>query len=93
VQEKVWLGRAEETAWMLILTLWMVLMLWQVRRLIPWALRLTKEDEDMVPAFLLPVLVGAVGFIPWQAQLHPFALVWFAPRLYIVEWLSGLIKK
>jgi hypothetical protein len=35
------------------------------------------------------VLVAAVFLL---FNIHPMLQVWFAPRLYIVEWLHGMVK-
>lgn len=91
VQEKIAFGRAWELA-LLVLLLALLIGMW--RGAYPAWKTHDFEDEvssGMVGIFLvaLPTLLLIIFSIE---QVHDVLLVWFAPRLYIVEWLVGMTK-
>lgn len=98
VREKVALGRVEESFYMgacLLITLTVLIVSIRFfRRCQVWAAAAASEDTDetwLVYAFGQLVLL-LIGIVPPLAQVHSFLLVWIAPRLYIVEWLQGMVK-
>lgn len=96
IQEKITYGRIREPAYLVV---WIVVCLC-VWRALPNALALAHESPDLsarevaggISTAALAVL-GVVGFIAALMQVDAVLQVWLAPRLYIVEWLSSLIKK
>jgi hypothetical protein len=93
VREAIAYGRAVETwelAGVLILT---ALFLWGTR----WMQRhdwynLDELGEDP-PVAHFGTVVGAVAlFICYINQVPDFLKVWFAPRLYLLEWAAQLLK-
>ena len=94
VTEKIALGRAEESLWMAFSIALFIgaaicsVMLWRS------ALSGEGMDEDTCAAICFGQLVlFALGLLPVYWNLHSFLLVWFAPRLYIVEWLKTMVTK
>lgn len=90
VQEKIMLGRVVESAWMLAAAVFAFVIIRASVRFWPRALQLTKDGDD--PVVVVPVLGVGLGFVVLMIRLEAFALVWFAPRLYIVEWLKSMVK-
>lgn len=92
VQERILLGRIEETTWLVIMVLWATLTGYMTYRGVRWAIWMFKDDGENFPAFLLPIFTTVIGLVPLMLTFHAFVLVWFAPRLYIVEWLREMTK-
>lgn len=91
VQEKIVFGRAWETTLLALMVALSCVLLYQVRKWFQWA----SEDEDS-PAPILLSIFGTFGVLAGVVfsivQCREVLLVWFAPRLYLVEWLKGMIK-
>lgn len=91
VQEKIALGRAEESIYfagsvaIALVLVWLSLTYWKRA----WAA--TVENDAPVIGLNFAGLAGAFFFS--TANLHAMLLVWFAPRLYIVEWLKSMVTK
>lgn len=59
-----------------------------------WTQALEIIDEQ-IPAAVAAALCGIGGFVftlTAFAQIDEAIKVWFAPRLYVAEWLAGLLK-
>jgi magnesium-transporting ATPase (P-type) len=90
IQEKILFGRIWETVLGVLLfasvavAVTIVLYAWNDSN--DW-------DED---ARCFVVIVGTIGFVAFTTatiiQLQSIMLVWFAPRLYIIEWLHSMVK-
>lgn len=94
VQEKIIFGRVDETLQLVLVVavciVSIVLCTRCVRRLIAG-----KFDDEFGWVFGT-VGTGAVALFTLFAsamQLEMVLMVWFAPRLYIVEWLKGMVTK
>lgn len=94
VQEKITLGRVEESIYFaacMALFAGGMYALWHFWK---WGVAAGKEDDDMYgPLCLGSLLILAISVVPPLRDLHDFLLVWFAPRLYIVEWLKTMVTK
>lgn len=90
VQEKIALGRIEGTVWFLasIVVVWFVVSLW--RRLRRWQ---PEDDDDKGLAFAGLGVLSLGAFALFSLAFHTCATAWFAPRLFIVEWLTALVQK
>lgn len=86
VQEKIAFGRAWETALLVAALGWTI---FAVTKIVPWA-RKTSDDTDGLTWLIAGVAI-VVGAGCSAVQIHDALLVWFAPRLYIVEWLFDLV--
>jgi hypothetical protein len=92
VQEKIAYGRVVETA-TLVAALAGAVALYRFTR---WSWTQAVADDFDNPLYFLGGIVGAVGVtvaaIGSVGQFNAVAMVWFAPRLYILEWALSLIK-
>lgn len=102
VQEKILLGRVELTLYVVIGVAVLGIVL---PRLVRFCLATGKacakasHSEDM-QYFVQSVVSGiaslgclVLGLVLTLDNLHELAMAWFAPRLYIVEWLMSQIHK
>lgn len=91
VKEKIMLGRVEETVYFVVSLLVGAVILYYSLKLWKHSWQLTKEDADepVILANIIGVILSVVVIYP----SHNFFTVWFAPRLYIIEWLTSLVKK
>lgn len=97
VQDKVRLGRIEETIYLLFFLVLLVVGAVTIAKLIPAYQREDwPKDRDGDLAFpyrtLYAVPAVVVGTIGTCVQAHSTITVWFAPRIYILEWLRGLLS-
>lgn len=101
VQEKIALGRATTTFWMLLgVIVAPVAFRYSVSQFQLSADISKKRDEryhrnEQIISFLRAVVtcwIGLAGIFTALDSVNEFLLVWFAPRLYIVEWLRGMIR-
>ena len=90
VAEKILLGRVTSTVWLLVGAVLLYIGIGFTRRLWSWA---HEEIDD--EAVLVAILGTAASLAPGSATMlvaGEIALkAWFAPRLYIVEWLRGFL--
>jgi hypothetical protein len=91
VQEKVAYGRVVETTAFAALLIAVAISATVALRCMRRHFAGDEEDSNFVGLLLGGIgtfvsLVGACG------QFDAVAKVWFAPRLYIMEWLAGLLK-
>lgn len=91
VQEKILFGRINETVqWLLCLVAFYV----TARFCLKAFARFGRDDE---PGWLIGGVFAGAGAIvfmfttAWQTQ--QMLMAWFAPRLYIVEWLMEQVRK
>lgn len=86
VQEKITYGRAEETITLVIL----IVLVYLSYRTVRWGM--DQNDEMSVVA----CVVGGIGILLFTVlaliELDFVLKVWFAPRLYIIEWIVSLLK-
>ncbi len=92
VQEKIALGRFEESIYFFAPAIGACVLAWLlVKKIGPLEI---KAEPDIPPLFSM--IFGGIATVMLVvgagAGFHDFAMVWFAPRLYIVEWLTSLVK-
>ena len=101
VQEKIALGRVTLTAWMVLCVVACVPLVrfgmshWGRARAICKEQGDAYYRDEEVPHGLaggLSVACGCACVIAALALIEPVATVWFAPRLYILEWAMGLVS-
>lgn len=95
IQEKIIYGRIEHTLGVVVCAFFIYCTYHAAGR----SYRLAKESDDLGGeeiAGILGVIGSVVGFLIAVAyglsHLNWALMAWFAPRLFIVEWLSSLIK-
>ena len=91
VQEKIAYARVSETAFCVLAVLGAFI----AAQAFVWGTREGGMDADNPLAFVAQLAGGilcVVLTIGSLAQLNTVMLVWFAPRLYILEWVMGLLK-
>lgn len=93
VQEKIAFGRAWETTSLLMAIALAVFLGYLCKR--SW--QKAKDDDYDNPCWPIAgvmTLLGVLGmFFGIADTLQSFLMVWFAPRLYIVEWLKSMVTK
>ena len=64
-----------------------------------WAVKTTMDDDSSYKqeyAAMIGGVMGGVGVVVFGiisiAKIHPFLLVWFAPKLYLLQGIEGLLK-
>lgn len=101
VQEKIALGRIEETLWISVYLISLfAIPLFLVNSVKHFQLatkaELNSSEETRGIVFGLANAAGVVicffNAIQLFFNMHNFLLVWFAPRIYIVEWLKEMVK-
>lgn len=107
VQEKIALGRTEATFWFAAAAILSVASVYWMARLRRWAEPHKAECDEKAKTghyhvdrdgYQMPLFFGHVvgillAVLPLIATVHDLLLVWFAPRLYIVEWLRSMVGK
>jgi hypothetical protein len=95
VQEKVAWGRAWETIELVIFLAILSFGIWGCRKTFHWAVAKNKGYKDGMQwlVFAFPVCFPTV-IIFWMTmyQLYVTLQVWFAPRLYIIDWIISMVK-
>ena len=87
VQEKIVYGRISETIGLLFALVILATGIWCFSRARRWV------DDDNNPAgFIFGGLCAVAGTVFTFVQVDELLKVVFAPRLYILEWLAGLLK-
>lgn len=94
IQEKVAYGRVSGVVWLLIF-MGLVWLAWTLgRKGFAKGCEAAKNSRD--PFFMF---LGALSYLPVGVsgllaltQLDSVIKAWIAPRLYVLEWLAGLIK-
>lgn len=90
VQEKIAFGRAQSTA---AIGLSVIFMLAAIVLLIRASRREWMDTGSGFAHLIIGAVSGMVGVIVCSVWTEEFLLVWFAPRLYIVEWLKSMVTK
>ncbi len=94
LQEKVIMGRVEETLTKLMQLSFATIFLYLAfKPLWKWALKWADESDGF--SFAIPLIVGIGGFVFTSTFLfdsHDFIMVWFAPKLYLMNWLIQTAK-
>ncbi len=89
VHEKIVLGRVETT----VVELLLALALFAVYRAVRYCQQRHWDFDGDEPGVIIGLIMGAAlaagGFI---GNGNDLLMAWFAPRLYIVEWLRSLVK-
>ncbi len=88
VQDKIFIGRIEHTAAIVVSIVVMLGCAWIVRKL-------SRMDGGNVDYEMAQIFMGIgciAGFAAVLINFHVFLIVWFAPRLYIVEWLTSQVR-
>lgn len=94
VQEKIAYGRALETTTFALLLI--VAACWY--RIARWGIAKAAADKHFDhPGFILSAVFGCAGTAGFTAMacfgvLPTVLMVWFAPRLYILEWAIRMVK-
>jgi hypothetical protein len=88
VQEKIAYGRATETLWCVVGVLLLLLAYWFSKRAMRWF----DEMEGNPFGFIGAGVFAFFGVILTLIHVDAALKVWFAPRLYVIEWLSELLK-
>ena len=97
IQEKITFARAEYTAWMLLCVILLVYVAVAATRATTLANRIDKTDSsgDLMQCVIF-VLSGIASLIISLTILNTttstFFKVWFAPRVYILEWIMSGLK-
>lgn len=92
IQEKIAFGRVTETVYLVV---FMLLVVGSVMMFVKSVRVLNDDDcpsDGWIGGIIGSVVVGVVCFFVTLLQFNETAMVWFAPRLYIIEWLKGIIK-
>lgn len=93
VAEKILLGRALSTAYLLSGLVLLAIGLRLTWRVWAWVSDVNTSDRDAAfGGVLCTVAALSPGLAVIYGNLHQVFLVWFAPRLYIVEWLRELVR-
>jgi hypothetical protein len=93
VQEKIAYGRVWETFLLVVVAIAAVIFL----RMLVWgviSLRASSYHDDgpSIAATVCGGIGSFFGCIGTLAQADAAIKVWFAPRLYIIEWVMGLMN-
>lgn len=95
VHEKILFGRVNEPAQLILVVVFFYVMF----RCAKACYKKIREDESYNdPTGWILGMAGSIGgmlilSIGFCFQLETTLMVWFAPRLYIVEWLKSMVTK
>ena len=97
-REIIAFGRVYETTQLVVAALALGCGLWYLALRLSEAVKVLNESDDSgicVPIFIRLMVQGMVctigGFTGVCVSLHDAILVWAAPRLYLLEYLGGLL--
>lgn len=91
IKEKIAFGRAWETSMLVIfITALVVMYKWPFQKWRTYNFR--ETDNKWLAAILFITIPSIVLVLLILVVFNSTLQVWFAPRLYIVEWLFDLIK-
>jgi hypothetical protein len=91
VQEKVTYGRVMEPILLVAVLLGAVFCVWAFRK--GWHYEKSDYMDDFGGVICIVSAIGCAIFtIVSTVQAHNVAKAWFAPRLYVLEWLAELLK-
>jgi phosphatidylserine synthase len=91
IREKIAFGRAWDTSFLILCIIALAVMYkWPFQK---WrSHEFNDNDNKWLAAVLLLILPTIALCIMTLVMLNSTLLVWFAPRLYIVEWLFDLVR-
>lgn len=90
VQEKIAFGRAWNTSMLVISTLLLLVCYHGFNR---WrAHKFHDSDNKALACFFGVVVPAVVASIMFLVSLRFTLLAWFAPRIYILEWLIDMVR-
>lgn len=100
IQEKIAFARAENTIWLLVsllLFLYVVGMLYNFVRIAKKYKDTTSLYSGVDFAFATTSAISGgvavvIACVTFTNTISPFLKVWFAPRVYILEWILGGLK-
>ena len=96
VQEKILYGRVVETVWLLIglacVAACIVLLPKMWRKAIHLVNNERWDEITYIPCVITTIVATIPTFFIVEVHIAPVIKVWFAPRLYVVEWLATLVK-
>lgn len=88
-KEIVAYGRAVETAYVVGFLLAVLIPI----AIAPWAIRKLRQIDNEAAGFaaflMIPALLGTLSLFQCLSE---FMKVWFAPRLYLIEYIKDLVK-
>ena len=93
-QEIILFGRATHTFYMFVSLSALIVSIGLFRLVLKNIHKADDEPDAMVKTVVggvLGVIFGIGGFIATGEMARDFFLAWFAPRLYIIEYLSNLL--
>jgi len=94
-QQYIMFGMVWETALLGILVAASMLcvcgLVWGVKKTLDEASTYTEEQAGFFVALISGCALAFAGSFA-VAQLKPFLLVWFAPKLYLLQGIAGLVK-
>lgn len=88
VQEKIIVGRVEETVFFVALVALTFGLAWFVRHV-------SRDDYPSEGAIIGSIFAGigmCITAVLSFVAFHNAAMAWFAPRIYVIEWLVGMVK-
>lgn len=89
VQEKIAYGRAIETFELVLF----IAIAYCGYRCARWGMRDRNYGDSADVAAVFGCIAAGIGLLCSLIQVSYVAQVWLAPRLYIIEWVSGLLAK
>jgi hypothetical protein len=94
-QQYIMFGMVWETALLGILVVASMLcawgVVWGIKKLFGETSTYTEENAGFFVALVSGCALAFTGSFA-VAQLKPFLLVWFAPKLYLLQGIAGLVK-
>lgn len=91
IQEKIAFGRAWETITLAMVIVGLAVGGYWLKRF--WKFARDTPDDDWVSGAMFSTLGFLIAVGVCIDRMHQTLLVWFAPRLYIVEWLKGMVSR
>jgi hypothetical protein len=92
VQEKVAYGRVMHTASVVAFLLLAVAATYVALRFYKAGQEDDWENILHVLGFMLAAIAVPASFASAIESFGPCVMAWFAPRLYVLEWLAGIVK-
>lgn len=97
VRDVVALGRAEMTVQLVLAAAGIVMAQWVARLCCRWfdQAKVDGAQEDQLAgyatAFIGVCLFGIAAVVVFLDGIHEFCAAWFAPRVYVIEYVAELI--
>lgn len=93
--EKILLDRVYYTTLVFLFLLAGTLILFKGRKgILAWGERHADESDGLtwLASYLALVVSAVIPLLVFLANGYDLAMVWFAPRLYLIEWLKEMVK-